>query len=510
MAFSVTADLVTISNADSTTGWSGNAIATSTDIKVEGAASVSDQNSVNIDNILYTPSSPLNLSGKHVRVWFSTIVFGYWSAAGDGIYFIMKDSSGREASWYIAGKGSYNGGWLNIVIYANSTPTSGSVDLSRITSLGVRVVSATRPRRIENTWIDYLRYGEGLIITGSGVFDDVVNADISNGWGIVQKSQGIYFLYGSIQFGNTGSSVVVNEVGKVFSFANVNVSPDLYKIILYDDTGNSSFTFDGCVFTTGGPSFVLDFDNIGTSTLNFSGNTVQKAKVIYFSDDYTRCSVSGNVFDGCGEIYPQGCKFENNKIVNTNATTGAVVFSSVYEVLNAKNLQFQNYSGKRAVYLTADITGSITLDGWKFDGSGVDIYWEGTSGSLDVYLINGSNATTWQSAGGVVNLISSVSLEVIDIPANVEIRIIKADDLTELAGAEDHTSPGMTYMYTKEGTDYYKFTFAYNAAELGGVPVIIRLVSLSYEVEEITYTLPNTSSTIPVKLRRDKWYYNPA
>jgi len=509
MAFSVTANLVTISSADSTTGWSGNAIGTSTDIKKEGTASVSDQNSVNTDDILYTPSSPLNLSGRHVRVWFATIVFGYWSAANDGIYFIMKDGSGNVATWFIAGKSDYSGGWLNIVVYADSTPTSGSVNPSNVTSLGVRVVSASKPRRIENTWIDYLRYGDGLIVTGSGSFEDVVLADLNRGWGIVEKNQGIYFLYGSIQFGNVGVSTIVNEVGKVFSFANANVSPSLYKIVLYDDTGNSSFTFDGCVFTTAGPSFLLDFDNIGSSTLTFTGNTVQKANKVYFLGNYAKCNVSGNVFDGCGEIYPQGCKFENNKIVNTRATTGAVVFSSASEVLSAKNLQFQNYAGKNAVYLTAGVTGSITLDNWQFDRSGTDIYWAGTSGVLNVYLTNGSNAKTWNSAGGTVNFIASVSLEVVGIPENVEIRIIKADDLTELAGAEDHTSPGMTYLYTKEGVNYYKFTYSYNAAQLGGTPVVIRLVGLGYEVEEISYTLPSVNSSIPVELRRDRWYHNP-
>ena len=65
-----------------------------------------------------------------------------------------------------------------------------------------------------------------------------------------------------------------------------------------------------------------------------------------------------------------------------------------------------------AIYIPASVTGTITLDNFTGDGSGTDIYWAGTAGTLTVNKANGTNFTTWASAGGTVDIVSSVSIAI--------------------------------------------------------------------------------------------------
>ena len=64
----------------------------------------------------------------------------------------------------------------------NSTPDSGTVNASAVTKVGIEIRSGSKPRRIENTWIDYVRYGDGLVAYGTAWgIDDVYVEDSATG-----------------------------------------------------------------------------------------------------------------------------------------------------------------------------------------------------------------------------------------------------------------------------------------------------------------------------------------
>ena len=159
--------------------------------------------------------------------------------------------------------------------------------------------------------------------------------------------------------------------------------------------------------------FYLDLDDTNLSSLTFTGNTVSGASTSHFKASSTTAIVTGNTFNGCGTINPQGCKFENNTINDTTATTstGSVYIDATATSLVMKNLIFNGYSvnSRYAVYVPAGVT-SITMDNWQFDDpnntSGYAVYWAGTDGTLTISATNGTNLTTagCTSAGGTVTV----------------------------------------------------------------------------------------------------------
>ena len=125
-------------------------------------------------------------------------------------------------------------------------------------------------------------------------------------------------------------------------------------------------------------------------------------------------TVNGAVFSACDEVKPDGATLTNCVINDTTeVTNGAVTLVSASDLDNMANLTFNGFTGKEALYLPASITGTITLNNFKSDGSGTDIYWAGISGTLTVNKANGTNFSTWTAGGSAtVNIVASVSIGV--------------------------------------------------------------------------------------------------
>ncbi len=423
-----TSTIVTISSADTTTGWTGPTLATEDEITKENNASLSSIVRNNGTQEYFTTNTQ-DYSGQHLRLWVSTGVYSKMVTSGKtGLRFYVEDGSNSASYWNIADKSTYQGGWINIVVDGDS-PDSGSSDMTDIEELGIEFGLTSSGKRVVNTYVDYLRYGDGY--TGYGTnwdLSNVVTADVSGGFGVVNLYEDIYFLTGNFQIGRASEQTTFSEVGSVISFVDAPVSSTLFGLTIIGQS-SSTFEFDGCVLTAAGlQNFYLDFDDTGIDDLTFKGNTIQKASTSYFRADSTKAIVTGNVFDGCGTIYPQGSKFENNTIANTSeATNGSLYLSNVSTITNSKNITFATYSSKYAVYIPASVTGTISLDNFQFDGTGTDIYWAGAAGTLTINLTNGTNASTSSTAGGTINFVAS--------PVTTEITALKSGTSTPIQNA---------------------------------------------------------------------------
>jgi len=118
MALNIIPLLTTISNADSTTGWTGNTLGVNTDFPKEGTACVFDQIATNPADIYYTMTAT-NLSGQHVRLWCMTNTFGQFTTTNSFQFFAYDGTN--TAYWTIANDATeYSGGWKNILIYLDS------------------------------------------------------------------------------------------------------------------------------------------------------------------------------------------------------------------------------------------------------------------------------------------------------------------------------------------------------------------------------------------------------
>lgn len=418
--------MTTISTADATSGWTGPTLSTDPDKKKEGTNSLSSIVRNNGQQIYYSVTNQ-DYSSQHLRLWVTTDVSSAMVLTGlTGLRFYVNDGS-NTAYWNIADGTSYSGGWLNICV-DTASPDTGSATMTSIDEVGFEFSLTSSYKRVIDTWHDYLRYGDGYTAYGTAWdFADVAVADAAGGYGVCVPYEGIYFLTGDIQIGRATEQTTFSETGAVLSFTSAPVASTLYGFTVIGQS-TSTFAFKGCVLTTAGEPFYIDMDDTGILDLTFNGNTVQGASTSHFRASATQAEVLANTFDGCGSIYPQGSKFESNIIANTSVTgtDGAVYITDATTVTNMKNLNFSGYTGKYAVHVPAALT-NITLDNWIFDGSGTDIYWAGTAGTLTVNLTNGSDASTSATAGGSVTFVSN--------PVTTAIKVIDSNTKANLQGA---------------------------------------------------------------------------
>ena len=501
MALTIDASsLVTISGADSTSGWSGPTLSTEDEITKENSLSLSSIVRNNGQQEYYTVSSQ-NYSSQHLRLWVSTGVYSKMVTTGKtGLRFYVEDTSNSGAFWNIADKSTYQGGWINIVV-DTANPDSGSANMSAIDELGIVFGLTSSSKRVINTYVDYLRYGDGYTMYGtSWGFAEVSTADASSGFGIVNLYEGIYFTTGSLQIGRASEQTTFTENGSVISFVDAPVAATLFGITIIGHA-SSTFDFTGCVISSAGPKFYLDFDDTSIADLNFQGNTVQNANNINLRSSNTACIVNGNTFDTCDVIYINGCEFENNAINSTTETTyGSIHVTSATDIAYAKNLSFNSYGSNYAIYVDAGVT-AITLDNYQFDnpdgaGSNYALYWAGTSGTLIVTAQNGTNLTSAGStaaSGGTVDVQVSATISLTGLVDNTEVRFYTSDLSTELYGEENSLGGTVSYTYSSTAND-----------------VIIQIYSIGYDTIRLTgINLNGINASIPIQQKVDRWYKNP-
>jgi len=195
-------------------------------------------------------------------------------------------------------------------------------------------------------------------------------------------------------------------------------------------------------------------------------------------------SFNGCKFVGCDPINSDGSTISSTEFINT--TLNPSDFSK------CSSLTFSSYDGKEAVFIDASITGSVDFLDLVFDGSGDDVYWGGTSGTLTVNLFGTSNASSFSSAGGDVVFVKTHTLSIPGLEDGSEVRVYKKSDMTEIMGEESTTNGfSQTFNYTSD------------------VDVVITIVSLGFINQRFEYTLTDSDSSIPIKQIVDRTYLNP-
>ena len=513
MAVSVTANLTTIWDCETTTGAVGNKPALETEILKEGSNSVDFTTSQTNTYAGFDGTIPNSgdLSGEHIRIWYTSITFPNMdSEVNHGLTFYISDGS-NYSYWEIAGKDTYQGGWVNSLVYIDSTPDSNSGTIASTTSIseigmmhrsgtgGTVDEYLTRPKNLINVWVDYFRYGDGLVGYGtSWGIDDMATIDVAPGvgYGIIEPYQGSYYLSGSLEYGRTSEQTTYLDEAKVMIFADANVNSTLYGIKFTGDTAvTSTYSINSSVIGSAGPLYYLDLDDTNIENLTFTNNAVSGASTSHFLASGTLSSVIGNSFSACGIIYPQGSKFENNTVSDTtvSGTEGSIYLTDASTVSNMKNITLNTYNGKYALHIPASITGTISLDNFVFDHSGTDIYWAGAAGELIISLNNGSNANTTSSAGGTVTLSVSASFSLTNVMDNTEVRIYTSDLSTELYGIENSSGGTVTYNYTATNSD-----------------CVIQIFAVGYDTIRLSgINFDGVDASIPIQQKIDRWYVNP-
>jgi len=378
--------------------------------------------------------------------------------------------------------------------------SSGNVDLSAITKIGF----GERSRTIicYMTFNRLYRYRNSTIVGGT----PTLRASFST---LLNYQDGSYFrpnlLQGQeilvqvpIEIGNGNIDTYFYDENKIVEYpANYNVAEREY---LFHQTPNRSG---------------INFNITANSEVDLSNMILQGLSDWYFTSSNTNgvININDTTLKGCGLIsLTSNMHFKNSIFISNSEILGDIdiidstlstpkdnYIINLENVINFKNIIIKEFEGKYALHIPASVTGTITLDNISVDGSGTDIYWEGTSGTLTVKCINGTNVSTSDSAGGTVDIQNGKNFKFTVRPSitHYEWRIYKVDNIGSLAGASE--------LAGEESATEDNQTYSYNYTS--DTPIAVQIISQpdnDYEESITYYTLTDSDQNVTINLNADE------
>ena len=339
---SVSSDQAEISYAESTTNWTGDTFSLEPDIKVQGSNSVSCAQTNNGNNDLYYAGS-WDLSSTHIRLYWNISYVGDLSTTNP-VQVFLSDGTNTDYVTYFSSNADYSGGWVDMVL---DTALFTTVTLTSITQVGIRVVTASKPRNVPaNAWLDNWRYSNNLVITSTTTesvsFTDAAAADASSVYGILKTVDGVVFAFGEVVLGGSGSeNANIVSSNEVIVFGDREVTSSLYKLKTQQGTGNTDIDIDGLVCkTVGGTGAEIDissslnslslknssFIESGTITLTPTVTSPVMDVVTFTNSGATTLGFEATscTWNTCGLITLSGSGKLTDCIVNSSTASSAV------------------------------------------------------------------------------------------------------------------------------------------------------------------------------------------
>lgn len=532
MAATVTANLtdVTLGESADSGDWSGTDGA-STEVFRQGSASeawlVSKNSSETgvFDGYANNGNATFDLSatGTHLYVtvkcdiapYIDYLRFALTSATADGAatsgtnWWTIVDNT-TNINWY--------GEWRTFVLDVNSTSTdadsSGTLDLSAVSDFHINVDNSNSGniRSIENTYIDGIRFGTGLTITGTAWdWADVAAIDQSstNYYDIIrQVGPGMFLVQGQLAVGNGATTTTLSSSGEVLGFNDVSTAgaaggrigytaSGFYKLI-FQGSGCTATLTNTSIFASSNAPFILDADdtNLPTDGVVWSGGVVSFAGSVLLEDgsDY-----QGITFASCGQIDPAASTFEFNTITGyTGSEGGALLWPGGTTVANCT---FTNNLKSIEITQTTD----QTYDNLQFpdedNSTKQSTHLNNGGTSINVNKNNGSNPQYYTATGGgTVTFVASFTHTLTNLELNTEVTYVTAGTSTQLFNVENAS--------TSDGNGKYKTVYTHGGG--ASVDILIHHIDYQPDISNIYgLTLPNASVEQKIQMFSDRNYENP-
>jgi len=359
-------------------------------------------------------------------------------------------------------------------------------------------------RSVLNHYIDAMYHGNGRIIggttTGDQLFKESNDLDISG-----DTFDCCTLEFGGEIFSQTDIELTAtagNSYGETLVFRNnantdnahtllVSGTIDFINTIIKAETG-ATIAIDATAATS--------FDMTGGSVVN-GGNIGLK----------TGQTIQGVVFTSCAEIDTNGATLSNCVINSTTeATTGSLLVNTEAEGELCSDIKFNTFGTNYAVYVAAGVT-TFDMDNWIFDDpnntSNVAVHWLGTSGTLTINALNGTNLVTagcTAETGGTVEVVANpvtTEITVKDINTgspieNARVLVTVADGINfpyqiTVTGTSSGTTATITHTAHGLATNDNIYIFGANEEEYNGAFQITVTGANTY-----TYVM-NAASTTP-------------
>ena len=421
----------------------GGGISYNTDQYLTGAGSIGHVYASKSGFGYYTTNATYDFSGggaeegQFIYIWINISSSSAFDVlANNGFSFVVGTDTNNYRTYKLAGSGvgennGWSTGWKLFVFdptIAGSIADVGTFNLATINMVGLwmdTIVSV----RADTIFIDQVAIAKGLrAVDGTGSLDELVTYCAktlsSRAWGVLQYKGRFFYSAGNLTIGdNVGQTLdtTLTSSGAIVGYETSEFYHDTNGWILTHPSTYNNITLEKhASFLThyqadntslfGHTDAPLRMTTEAGATYTATGGGFEGLSATTLDSDQ---NISNAVITACKALSPNGALMTNCSIGSTTETvTGSLDLINSTDLDTLSKLTFNEYTGLYALYIPASITGTITLNNFVGDGSGTDVYWAGTSGTLIINKSNGTNFSTWASGGGIVSLVSSVSIGV--------------------------------------------------------------------------------------------------
>ena len=421
MAVSVTANLTVISDVESITGWTdggsfgsaGTSMLADTEIFWQNtqaaSAKVSKNNTGWIQHI--RTSQDMSATDTHLFWWLKTDIIANITAMT-----IRIGSSTTDWKEWTQDITSWGGEWRCFVQDLNATPSNsnGTINMSAVTITGVLYnTTSVNFRAIENCWVDVVRFGTGLTVTGTDFDISDITADdelVANKYGVMESKEGVNFCQGRLTVGSGATTTTFNSTDEVLIFKDAPVSTTLYEFN-FVGSGNTS-VIEGLICKsagiTDGSRYYLDASDTNAD-VTITGSTFIRGGLIDFS---STSDIQTTVFNNCFQITPSTGTFKFNSISNYVGAEGGALLWPTSDA-NIADLTFAICDEDVEYDATSDAT-TPTFFNIIHDDNASDFDVNNTSGgAITIALTGTSNGNS--STGSAVTFSAATTISLTNI-----------------------------------------------------------------------------------------------
>ena len=512
-------------------GGGGGAPAFGADLGMQGGGCWDRQVSSHERAIVFnqTPGAGVVAAGVHIFQWGFVATPGITDTlALRGAYIVAGTGTGATVQFHVEGNNTYGAAGRVGKCYPYryvTTANTGSIPYRTVvgspgatpTYFGFGMTT-TASAKGSNLGCDAVRYGTGAYLTagellaaGDGsdnpcnfIGFQTQNDAIANRWGILTGVGGGFELQGTFAIGQNSSKtptlcrfkaegrsiaivdtphtestftkLIIDHASTRCEWNNINITAlgtnnrGLINVV------NASTTF----LTNGGI-----WDSIGTIVLRagciLTGTTMRSTDLITLNGaTLTNCLISNN--RNATSVLAATL---NNMTGNTFESDG----SNHAVQLNSIGGGTMIWSNKLTGYVAGTAGSPVTPTSTGNEA----IYVNVASGTLTINVAAGATTPSIRSAGAIVNVVSSFTLTLTDIPSGVQVTIVNSSTRAELQNTIS-TGADITYSHS------------------GGGTVDILLMSNEYDPNAsdiYDLTLPSTDSSIKINMTSDLNYSNP-
>lgn len=455
-------DLITLTDADSSTGFTEPTGATAggnpvleTDYFLQGTNCITkSMNATGLAGLAFTNGTNITFTGN--TVFYIWNFFGAPNSISTkdlgGIQVIVGNSAAAYFRYYVNGSDTYTyGGWTCYVINPNFTPRSGTAQGTpngNWATFGMVVNNLNALGQGRPFAVDAIRYGRGSIDVWGGDFLNgfiqfsliaEYNDDISRRLGILQLQDSSYKFQGRLGLGTT--TTATNMIDQDVSIVIQNtefVNSDFNLIEVLNTASNielSNINIQSLSQQAPGDFKVTDNATVVLNGCNFSN-------MGYFTFQ-PNTTVNDTAFRGCKGIIPNNAVLSQCSILNFNTSTAAVVLTTASHVNNITQSTFAS-GGNHAVDLgTVSSSQSVNWNAntLEFYAAGTAGTFVGVTGSTNSALLtnvsSGFTLTISVINGATIPSIRNTGAGTVIVESNVTIFVSVADvDTNPIVGAQ--------------------------------------------------------------------------